>query len=69
MAAKALDKELNAAASKAAGGSGSTVVNDLSNAVRKKKKGPDTNGAQVNGSKRKLEEDDSDATDKKVKLD
>ena len=67
MVAKALDKELNAASS--GGGPSKTVVNDLSNAVRKKKRAPEIDGIQTtNSSKRKLEEDDSETADKKARL-
>lgn len=71
LVAKALDKELNVVSPSKVIGSGANVVNDLSSlVVKKKKKAQDANSIQANGSsKRKLDEDELNAGDKRVKLD
>ncbi|KAI5118681.1 hypothetical protein M0805_003618 [Coniferiporia weirii] len=66
LAAKALDRELNAK-SEASGPAKPTVVNDLTTMVKKKKKPVGTNGAPDTNGKRKAEEDVSNES-KKVKV-
>ena len=66
LAARALDRELNAKPSSAA--ATGTAVNDLTTMVKKKKKALDANGSgDVNG-KRKADDDDAANESKKVKV-
>ncbi len=70
MAAKALDKELNAP-STVTNSTVPSTINDLTSIVKKKKKAPDANGAR-GATKRKaddVEDGLSSPTEKKVKLD
>ena len=70
LAARALDRELNAAASSSYDALKPVVVNDLSAMVKKKKKPAEqTNGsAQRNGNGKRKAEDEAPADSKKARM-
>lgn len=72
MAAKALDKELNAP-STVANSTAPPTINDLTSIVKKRKKIPDPSANDVNGTTKRKADDVDDGlnspTEKKVKLD
>jgi len=66
MAAQALDRELNAATSMTTSSTSAPIINDLTSAVKRRKKAPENQTA----AKRKAEgEAEPSNTDKKVRLD
>jgi len=68
LAAQALDKELNGASG--SGSSNSTVVNDLTKVVRKKKNAPAPTTESGSSGKRKVDDSEVEtSTEKRPKLD
>ena len=70
LVAQALDKELNGASGSGSGSSNSTVVNDLTKVVRKKKNAPAPTTESGSSGKRKADDSEVEtSTEKRPKLD